>query len=82
MVYKELTKDIKAKTKEKSSVSSGILNKYEASNPEYYHMYEIIGDYYLSQGEIKKAKDYWQKALTKEIPKISEKERILKKNRS
>ncbi|MFV0312301.1 MAG: C45 family autoproteolytic acyltransferase/hydrolase [Dysgonomonas sp.] len=82
MVYKELTKDIKAKTKEKSSVSSGILNKYEASNPEYYHMYEIIGDYYLSQGEIKKAKDYWQKALTKEIPKVSEKERILKKIRS
>ena len=82
LTYKELTKDIKAKTKEKSSVSPGILNKYEASNPEYYHMYEIVGDYYLSQGEIEKAKDYWQKALTKEIPKVSEKERIEKKIRS
>jgi hypothetical protein len=79
MTYKQLTKEIIAGTKEKSIVSPEILNKYETSNPEYYYMYETVGDYYLSQGDARKAKEYRQKALTKEIPKLSEKERILKK---
>jgi hypothetical protein len=79
MTYKELTKDIKAGIKEKAIIPVEVLTGYEASNPQYYHMYEIVGDYYLSQGETRIAKEYWQKALTKEIPKLSEKERILKK---
>ncbi|MBK5720107.1 choloylglycine hydrolase [Dysgonomonas sp. Marseille-P4677] len=79
IAYKDLTKDIKIQIKEKSTVTEDMLKMYEATNPEYYHMYEIIGDYYDSQGDKNKAKIYWKKALTKEIPKISEKERILKK---
>lgn len=79
IAYKDLTKDIKVQTKEKSTLAEGLLTMYETTNPEYYHMYEIIGDYYASQGEKNKARVYWQKALTKEIPKVSEKERILKK---
>ena len=42
-------------------------------------MYEILGDYYNAQEKEETANNYWTRALTKEIPKVSEKERILKK---
>lgn len=79
IAYKDLTKDIKTQTKEKATIEESLLRMYEATNPEYYHMYEIVGDYYNSQNDKDRARVYWQKALTKEIPKVSEKERILKK---
>lgn len=77
--YKDLTKYIKQKTTDKHKISADTLLLFEKSNPEYYHMYELLGDYYKSQNESLSANKQWQKAITKAIPKKSEKDRILKK---
>lgn len=77
--YKDLAKYIKKKTNEKHKISTDTLTIFEKSNPEYYHMYELLGDYYSSQKEMIIARKQWEKALTKAIPKKNEKDRILEK---
>lgn len=77
--YKRLTRYIRKKTKDKEVIPIDSLIKYELSNPEFYYTYEMIGDYYKSVGNQEQAKNYWEKAIIKDIPKLAEKEEILKK---
>lgn len=79
--YKYLTKYIRKNIYDKNSVPADSLAKYESSNPEFYYTYELLGDYYKMVNDKNAANNYWQKALTKEIPKVAEKERIEKKIR-
>ena len=79
MVYKRLTPLIREKTKRKESMEAKALSYYETSNPSFYYVYEVLGDYYASQQQIGKATAYWQKALTMPIPKDAEKARIQQK---
>ena len=55
------------------------VNIYIANNPNYYLVYCLAGDYHLSQNNIEAAKDYWNKALTKEISHLSIRKSIEKK---
>ena len=55
------------------------VNIYIDSNPNYYLVYDLAGDYQLSQNNIEAAKDYWNEALTKEIPHLSIRKSIEKK---
>ncbi|MDR1056609.1 MAG: C45 family autoproteolytic acyltransferase/hydrolase [Prevotellaceae bacterium] len=77
--YRNTTSYIKQQMKVNKKVSTMVIEEYLASNPDYYHLYEILGNYYQYAGELAKAKQYYQQALTKAIPKVAEKERILKK---
>ena len=52
------------------------VNDYIATNPSYYLVYELIGDYYKKNNEIALALKYYNLALTKEIPLLSEVDRI------
>ncbi len=82
--YRSLTKLIKEKTEQQEAVSSDIIEKYKISNPQYYHMFEVLGDYYKAMNNTDKAIESWKIALTKPIGRLSEKERIekkIKKNR-
>lgn len=79
MIYKRLTPLIREKTKRKESIEAKVLSYYETSNPSFYYVYEVLGDYYASQQQIGKATTYWQKALTMPIPKDAEKTRIQQK---
>lgn len=79
MVYKQLGKLIREKTGRKETVETDILTRYEASNPAFYYIYEVLGDYYAAMQKADKAVAYWQKALTLPIPKQAEKVRIEQK---
>lgn len=79
MDYKRLHKYMKQQIKEENIVVSDSISKFERSNPEYYYMYETLGDYYISQRDTTPAYGYWEKALTKPIGRLSERNRILKK---
>jgi isopenicillin-N N-acyltransferase-like protein len=46
------------------------------SNPESYIMYSMLGDYYLEQGDLAKAKTYFETCLTKEVASKQEREKI------
>lgn len=46
------------------------------SNPESYITYSMLGDYYLEQGDLAKAKTYFETCLTKEVASKQEREKI------
>lgn len=49
------------------------------NNPHYYQVYNIMGDYMLTQNNPKQAIVYWQKALSLEIPRAGDREDIIEK---
>lgn len=79
LAFKKLTKEIRKQTNNKTDINQDILKQYEASNPEFYYTYEVLGDYYKMKNETSLANKYWQTALTKVIPRLSERQHIEKK---
>lgn len=55
------------------------IDRYIDSNPNHYQVYDIAGDYELTQNHADFAKTYWEQALTKEIPHLSTRRNIEKK---
>jgi len=43
------------------------------SNPEYFYVYQLAGDYYFEKGDLSNAKHYYELALLKEITTLHEK---------
>lgn len=79
LTYKKLSPLLHKKTKAKEPVEDSLLKEYEASNPSFYYVYEVLGDYYEALRQPQLAVGYWEKALTKPIPKQQERERIQQK---
>ncbi len=79
LVYKKLTPLLLKKIKKKEKIEEHTLKIYQASNPSLYYVYEVVGDYYEAMQQPRQAIAYWQKALSKPIPKLQEKERIQQK---
>lgn len=79
LTYKKLTPLLHKKTKAKEPVEDSLLKEYETSNPSFYYVYEVLGDYYQALRQPQLAVGYWEKALTKPIPKQQERERIQQK---
>lgn len=73
--YKEVTKAIK----EKRMLSQDFIDGFIADNPNYFQVYNILGDYMLSKNEIDLAKEYWKKSLMLEIARVEERDEIIKK---
>ncbi len=79
LTYKKLTPLLLKKIKAKEKVEDSLLKEYEASNPSFYYVYEVLGNYYKAIRQPQQAVGYWKKALTKPISKLQEKERIQQK---
>jgi isopenicillin-N N-acyltransferase like protein len=47
-------------------------------NPEFFHTYRILGDYYEAKGEEQRAARFYQTALEKETPSAAERESLIK----
>ncbi|MDR3340056.1 MAG: C45 family peptidase [Candidatus Symbiothrix sp.] len=79
LFYRDYAKKLKASIEKKDWVSEENIRNFILSNPELYYVYELAGDYYASRKQPETALAYWQQALEREIPKLSEKEKIEKK---
>lgn len=79
--YRRLKDEISNAIKQGETVDSKRLETFLQTNAEYFYTYELLGDYYLSQDKPAEALSYWQTALTKEIPRLGDKENIEKKIR-
>ena len=79
LTYKRLTPLLLKKIKAKEKVEDSLLKEYEASNPSFYYVYEVLGNYHEAIRQLQQAVGYWKKALTRPIPKLQEKERIQQK---
>lgn len=79
--FKQIKHYLKFLTKAKlqTSLHPKIEMAFIFSNPESYYTYEILGDFYKSQNNSKKAIGYYQKALTKVIATLKEENNIKEK---
>ena len=79
MNYRTQYLAIKQAIKNKTKIEDTFIKGFIENNPTYFQVYNILGDYMISIGNIKQAKHYWGKALTLEISRIEEKENIINK---
>ncbi|MBP9982088.1 MAG: choloylglycine hydrolase [Prevotella sp.] len=69
----------------RESINSGLaipiqeIHSFIELNPNYYEVYNIIGDYYNEMNDIRKAVEYWKKSLDCEIPSVYESNKIRNK---
>lgn len=77
--YREQYKDFTSVIDNKKQVEPSYINEFIDNNPNFYQVYNILGDYMLVQNNLKQAVTYWQKALSLEIPRVGDKEDIIEK---
>lgn len=75
LTYKEILSVLNDKISTNSTISNDSIDLFVKSNPDYYYVYERVGDYY-SSFDTHTANQYWTMALEKHIPKKYERERI------
>jgi hypothetical protein len=57
---------------ESGKYSDGDADSLIRYNPEYFHTYRILGDYYWAEGLELRAEDFYRIALEKEAPSAAE----------
>lgn len=77
--YREQYKSIVSAIEDGGVVSSDFQQDFISNNPNYFQVYNTLGDYEQSKGRYKEAVAYWQKALSLEIPRVAEREDIISK---
>lgn len=79
LLFRGFQKIIKRAIENDTEIPTFRLAAFEQWNPEHYLTYESLGNYYASRKDCKKAKMYYEKALTKEIPWKQDREGVLEK---
>ncbi len=77
--YKKLYHQIEeAIDDENRNLSADFINSYKALNPDFWLVYYQIGKYYFTRKDYHKAKIEFEKALTKEITTLPDRENVEK----
>lgn len=77
--YKKLSTQIeKAADDKEKMLSEEFITHYQSLNPDFWLVYYQIGKYYFNKKEYSKAKVEFEKALTKEITTVPDRENIKK----
>jgi hypothetical protein len=79
MSYRLRLKEIKNNIKAKSPLKPTEIESFIKLNPDYYHTYELLGDYFKQMGDNPKAKEMYLMSLSKEIPYLNDRNSIVKK---
>lgn len=79
--YRKQSKQIRNSIRNRTVISDQTLRRFTDLNPNYYEVYDLIGDYYKVMDDLVKATAYWKRALDCEIPSTYEYERIIRKVR-
>ena len=60
-------------------IEKSFLEKFIQNNPDFWMVYDKVGDYYFQQKDYQQASFYFKLALTKEITTIPDRNKIQKK---
>jgi len=63
--------------KQKVPLTSNFINDFEATNPNYYEVYSLTGDYYKKMGDFNLAGRKYKISLSKIVPKETDKHEII-----
>ncbi len=79
--YKYLGAVIRKFTKEKNPVmlDTAIVQYFALQNPEYFSTYVTLGNFFEMNKDYPKAIEYYEKSLTKEFEKTTDRDNIIKK---
>jgi Tfp pilus assembly protein PilF len=61
------------------ALPGSFIDDFRASNPMYYEVFDLVGDYYSKKGQWILAQAEYRHALTLVIPRWNEKENIINK---
>jgi hypothetical protein len=75
--YRTLSRKI-----EKGEYKEGDADSLIFYNPEFFHTYRILGDYFKSKGEGHRAEEYYRLALEKEAPSAAERKSTVSSQQS
>lgn len=79
--YRKKYKEIKKNVSNRLKITEQDINSFIELNPQYYEVYNLVGDYYKETNDIHKALIYWEKSLNCEIPSVYEIKKIRNKIR-
>lgn len=80
IAYRSLIKTIKYGIKNKMPVEVDSLDRFIATNPNMYYVYDLLGDYYNDVvSDRRQAAEMWTTALEREIPTVAGRESIERK---
>ncbi|MDR1879830.1 MAG: C45 family peptidase [Tannerellaceae bacterium] len=79
LTYRRLSEKVRMSIRNHTVLPDTVIENLIAGNPELYNAWLLAGDYRQASGDREKAVAYWEKALTKEIPKAEERAAIEKK---
>ncbi len=79
--FKEMRKYLKhvIRSGKTDALPGSFIDDFRASNPMYYEVFDLIGDFYSQNGQWKLAQAEYRQALLLVIPRWKEKENIIKK---
>lgn len=77
--YREQYKMIRTAIDVKEQIEPQLIFEFIRNNPNYYQVYNTIGDYMIGQKNTEHALSYWKQALSLEIPRREERDEIIKK---
>ncbi|MEI7499422.1 MAG: C45 family peptidase [Bacteroidota bacterium] len=79
--FREMRKELKRRlgSGKTDMLPGSFLDDFRTSNPLYYEVYDLTGDYYSQKGQWKLAQAEYRHALSLEIPRWKEKRNIIKK---
>lgn len=67
------------KSKERIALPGSFINEFIQTNPQYYDVYSVVGDYYRHINQPDSSVVFYRMALGKEIPRQDEKMKIISK---
>ena len=76
--YRVLEREVEAAIENKETISAEKLAALQQKNPEYWKAYYLTGKYYFEKNYDVAAKIAFEKALTKEITTVPDREKIEK----
>jgi hypothetical protein len=79
--YKEMKQFIQnvGRSKESIVLPGSFIHEFIETNPQYYEVYSVVGDYYSRLNQPDSSILFYRMALGKEIPRVSEKKKIISK---
>lgn len=77
--FKLLRKELKQATKDRTDLHADFERSFLMLNPELFKTHALLGDYYKAKDDCETAREHYEMALTKEIPKKEESDQLNKK---
>lgn len=76
VAYRRLGGEIRKAMREETAADAATLDRFERTNPQNFHTWKLLGEYYRSQGDDVRAAQCFDKALQSGIPRADEREAV------